>query len=388
MHNYTARIIIRKDIPRQDGTCLLSLQCFINKKRVVIALNQHVFPEQLHSSKQGAFIRPAKGQTKKAVHDLNIELANALAKASDIFTEHRLSNRILSPEIFKQKFTKATLRNDFYDFWEEEVKKMKEYCAPATIDIYGFALDKLKKFRNTATFADLDNQFIDDFNRFLFRQKLSQNTVSKYHIRLKKMINLALRYNIMHENPYRDFRLKFQRTNRTYLTMTEQFRLLQLYDRKDLLPHLQNILARFLFSCFTSLRYSDNVQITADNISENTLIIGQSRKTRNVLRIPLSAPGKRFLSEIIDKNIPALSLQRMNSELKIISEAAKVQKILTTHVGRHTYATTYLKLGGRVEVLQKILDHSKLETTMVYVHITEADKQESVEMFNVFMRAV
>ena len=387
MHKYTSKITVRKDT-RADGRALLYLQCFINGKIIRIPLNQYIYPEQLISNKQGAFIKSAAGFNKKSVNDLNLELANALAKASDIFTEHRLGDKALTPEMFQRKYTNASLKNDFVAFWEAEKEKMKDTHAPATIDMYGFALDKLTSFRAHITFADLDSQFLDDFNRFLFRQKLSQNTVSKYHIRVKKMINLAIRYNIMTENPYKYFRLKFNRTGRTYLDLTEQNKLLDLYQKKELLPYLQNLLARFLFSCFSSLRWSDNIVVTDENIWDTTLVISASRKTKNVLRIPLTAPGEKFLRDIINKDIPVIQLHHANVGLKTISEAAGIKKTITTHVGRHTYATTFLKLGGKVQVLQKIMDHSKIETTMVYVHIIEEDKQESAEMFNVFMKRI
>jgi len=390
MHSYHAKIVIRKDL-RKDGKGLIYLQAFINGTKCIEGLNIYVRPELFTSANQRVFVQPDllmdKRQAKKEANDLNLECNKALAKANELFTRARLSDMVLTPKQFKEDFSNSALNFDFYKFWQEQSDKLKESRAAATIEVYEASLDKLKAFQPSVKFADLTVQFIDDFDKHLRKQGLSQNTVMKHHIRLKTFINLAIRYNIRIDNPYKHFRIRNIRSERVYLTMAEQITLIDKYKENSLLPHLNAILARFLFSCFTSLRWSDNRVITEDNIVGDSLVIARSRKTQNVLRIPLTAPGEWLLRDIIKKNIPALSLGRMNRELKTIAAACEMKKQLTTHVGRHTYATTYLKLGGKVEILQKILDHAKIETTMVYVHITEIDKAESGKMFNVFMRA-
>ena len=74
------------------------------------------------------------------------------------------------------------------------------------------------------------------------------------------------------------------------------------------------------------------------------------------------------------KIFKCISNQKTNEYLKIISMVLNIKKNITCHVGRHTYATLFLSLGGKVEFLSKILGHNDLATTMIYVHIIDKDK--------------
>ena len=61
-----------------------------------------------------------------------------------------------------------------------------------------------------------------------------------------------------------------------------------------------------------------------------------------------------------------------------------IDKNVSTHTARHTFATQYLEHGGRVEILQKILGHSTISQTMEYVHLIDASVRKSMELMNVF----
>ena len=67
-----------------------------------------------------------------------------------------------------------------------------------------------------------------------------------------------------------------------------------------------------------------------------------------------------------------------NRQLKLISEQLELNKKLTYHVSRHTFATNYLRAGGRVEHLMDALGHSNISITMRYVHIVNAEKADAM----------
>lgn len=68
----------------------------------------------------------------------------------------------------------------------------------------------------------------------------------------------------------------------------------------------------------------------------------------------------------------------VNIQLKEIAEVAEINKPITSHVGRHSFATLFLLKGGDVQTLMKILGHSKIDTTMVYVHIVDQEKKKQM----------
>jgi integrase len=129
------------------------------------------------------------------------------------------------------------------------------------------------------------------------------------------------------------------------------------------------ILQRFLFSCFTGLRFSDNANLTTENIIEDYVAF-TAEKTGKFQRIKLNESAKSFLD---GKNVlnEKFTNEYTNRELKHIAKLVGITKKVTFHVSRHTFATNFLICGGRIEHLQKILGHSKIEETMIYVHIVE-----------------
>ncbi|MEE4247369.1 MAG: tyrosine-type recombinase/integrase, partial [Kangiellaceae bacterium] len=101
-----------------------------------------------------------------------------------------------------------------------------------------------------------------------------------------------------------------------------------------------------------------------------------------VIEIPLTAMARKFIATGGDHLAERLSEQKTNEYLKEIAIHAEIHQPLTFHAARHTFATIYLELGGTVEVLQQILGHGKLATTMVYVHIARARKEQEMGNFD------
>jgi site-specific recombinase XerD len=70
--------------------------------------------------------------------------------------------------------------------------------------------------------------------------------------------------------------------------------------------------------------------------------------------------------------------QHINDELKKIMKILKIQKNVTFHVARHTFATSFLRAGGNVEKLQLLLGHSDIKQTMIYAHIVQSDANSEI----------
>lgn len=129
--------------------------------------------------------------------------------------------------------------------------------------------------------------------------------------------------------------------------------------------------------CVSSLRISDPRVFTEDNIVGDTLAF-QPIKTRNsrmILKNKLSAFTMKLIKDAKGTHsehiFKVITDQKVNEYLKQIAHYAGIRKAITTKVGQHTFATLFLEAGGKVEVLQQIMGHSKIETTMTYVHLTK-----------------
>ena len=180
----------------------------------------------------------------------------------------------------------------------------------------------------------------------------------------------------------------------------------------ELVEHLSNIRDSFLFGCYTGLRYSDLKTLVADNIKEvnGTHIISITpqktnsfyKKTQKKVSIALIPEAVRIIEKYSESHVnalPVISNQKMNQYLKDIGKRAGIDemveiykyvdnrpvsefvekyKLITCHVARHTFATQSISRGVPAEVIQKILGHSDIKTTMIYAKIVEEYKHKSL----------
>lgn len=189
----------------------------------------------------------------------------------------------------------------------------------------------------------------------------------------------------MDRSPFEDFKMKTQKTERTFLTRGEVRKLEELFDKEILSRSHQNTLQCFLFCCFCGgVRVSDVKALNQHNI-RGAMLVFSPQKTREtsaeLVRIPLTPRAKKYINKK-GALVPATSDQVMNRHLKTISEAAGIDKKITFHVSRHTFATLFLKAGGKVEVLMGLMGHQSLKTTMKYIHVTEESKVDQMNLLS------
>jgi integrase len=137
----------------------------------------------------------------------------------------------------------------------------------------------------------------------------------------------------------------------------------------------------FVFSCFTGLAYIDVKNLTEKDIKisfDEKLWIMKKRQKTNVLSkiLLLDIPKKilkKYKGKLQDgKLLPVLTNQKMNSYLKEIADLCRIEKNLTFHLARHTFATTItLTKGVPIETVSKMLGHTSIKTTQIYARITD-----------------
>jgi site-specific recombinase XerD len=179
---------------------------------------------------------------------------------------------------------------------------------------------------------------------------------------------------------------------RVWLTAEEVKRLRSL-NIEELADTQQRALLVFLVQCFTGLRVSDAQALKADNVQDRVLVVvpkktatTTGRETRIAISQALDqvlelAAGWSERERMVGRDVrllPAITEQQINRQLKRLAKMAGIKKHITTHVGRHTFATLFLDRGGSIEVLRELLGHRSLTTTLVYTHITQRRAQDQV----------
>ncbi|GAA4925116.1 site-specific integrase [Mucilaginibacter defluvii] len=243
--------------------------------------------------------------------------------------------------------------------------------------------------------CDLNYKFIADFELFLYNHKpkdhqkpMDTNGVLKHLIRLKKMVNLAVNLNWLPANPFVGFKMSRKKVDKEFLNEWE----LNAIETKEFdIERLNIVKDIFIFSCYTGLAYVDMVNLKPENI-----VVGSNgerwiKTFRQKTLVPVNTPILPKAMQIIERyrnNIraeangtifPIISNQKLNSYLKEIADHAGIQKNLTFHVARHTFATTItLSNGVPIETVSKMLGHTKLATTQIYARVL--DKKISEDM--------
>lgn len=241
---------------------------------------------------------------------------------------------------------------------------------------------------------DLNYRFITDFEKYIRtfepkkkRKTCSNNGAMKHLERLMKMINLALKMEWLEKDPFRNFKLKFEKNERAYLTERE----LDLIEETTFTANgLERVKDVFLFSCYTGLSYIDLKELRSDQLvlglDGHQWIHTKRAKTNEAVKIPLLPKANEIIEKyksdanLSDKLLPVYSNQKINKYLKIITKSCGIRKNITFHVARHTFATTVtLSNGVPIETVSKLLGHTQLRTTQIYARVLQKKVGEDMQ---------
>jgi site-specific recombinase XerD len=191
------------------------------------------------------------------------------------------------------------------------------------------------------------------------------------------------------KNPFANYKSKVKEVERTYLTEEEIQEIIDKDFGTDRLSVVRDI---FLFSCFTGLAYIDVKNLTKSHISigidGEKWIYTHRQKTESASKIPILPVTQMIIDKYANhpqaanqnKLLPILSNQKMNAYLKEIAAVCGINKELTFHIARHTFATTVtLTNGVPIESVSKMLGHKNLRTTQHYAKVLDKKVGEDMK---------
>jgi site-specific recombinase XerD len=228
---------------------------------------------------------------------------------------------------------------------------------------------------------NVDHKFISGLEYYLkTERKCSHNSAIKYITNFKKIIRIAFANEWIKRDPFVNWKGTLKIVDREFLTQEEIQVMLEKEINNDRLDLVKDI---FIFCCYTGLAYAD-----VKKLSENDIVIGidgnrwiKTNRTKTKIKssIPILPTAEAILEkysshpDVSNKRIlPVLSNQKMNAYLKEIADLCGIQKNLTFHLARHTFATTVtLSNGVPIESVSKMLGHKNLQTTQHYAKILD-----------------
>jgi site-specific recombinase XerD len=253
-----------------------------------------------------------------------------------------------------------------------------------TLRRYSSSLNSLKRFLNgnDIKLSSLEYKFVSDYYFYLLTtEKLQPNSAFKNIKALNKVIHVCMLNNWLTTNPFRNFHCRYKNPIRSYLTENE---INTLYQYKFPTNRLTQVRDAFIFQVYTGLSYVDILNLTQDNIEIGVdvkqWIVIYRKKTGTRSAIPILPTAKEILIKY-DYTIPVCSNQKMNEYLKEIGKLCNISKKLTTHIGRHTFATTIcLGHGIPIETVSRLLGHTDIKTTQIYAKVTDTKVADDMRL--------
>ena len=231
-------------------------------------------------------------------------------------------------------------------------------------------LRKIEDFKKIDRFSDLTILNIVLFDDYLRKTLNHQPTIHGYHKRLKTYIKDAIQRGYVKDDPYLLFKVqRGSSTIRRYLTH-EELNIIENTIIAD--SSISKVRDLFVFQCYTGMSYSDLIKFNWNEcfIEDGDYYIRYIRFKTGVEYFLMILPPAMDIIKKFNNKLPVISNQQYNLRLKVVGKMCGIEKSLTTHVARHTFATTItLSNGVPISIVSKMLGHTKISTTEQYAKI-------------------
>ena len=385
--NYRVLYLIDKIKINHQGKCPLRCRITYLKERKIFSTGLFVKPKDWDNKQQ-----KAKSITAESKF-INTEISLIKNKLNQAFLYLQVQGLEFDVnDIYRQYKGESTQKQvgivEFYTLYMQRLEKMigKDF-KKSTWGKFNEILPALKDYicfqykKRDIKLVDLDYNFIENFDYYMkVEKKNSQITINKKIQRLKKVVKLARKQKLIDFNPFEEHKVKQAKTQILFLTKDE---LEKLKNWKPKSETIEKVLDCYIFCCYTGLGYREMFSLKKSDLKTDdegvVWIYKQREKTERCFSIPLIFTEPVGILEKYETEedflLPRVSNQYFNRILKEIADLLEINKKLTHHTARKTFATTVLLNNNiPIETVSKLLGHSKITTTLSYYAEVMPDK--------------
>jgi len=381
-----------------NGTVPVYLRVTVDGERIEISSKRYVNPDKWNANGQklsgtGEEVRSLNNYLKTLEHQV-YEIHRHLIEKKLPLTAVNLKNALLK----KDDVERCKMLIPIFKEHNRQVTALigTEY-AKGTADRYETSLKHTQAFLKWKYKVDdiniegINHEFIMSYDFYLrSERKCANNSTVKYMKNFKKIVLMCIDNGWLDKDPFIKYKPKVKIVARDYLTK-EELETMALKTYSSL--RIEQVKDIFIFCCYTGLAYIDVKQLKRSEIIKG--IDGQQwifttrQKTDTASRIPLLTQALQIIQKYEhhpecadqDKVLPVLSNQKMNSYLKEIADVCGINKELTFHIARHTFATSVtLANGVSIESVSKMLGHKNMRTTQHYAKILDSKVSEDMQL--------
>ncbi len=362
----------RKNVATKNKKGLVQIEVTSEGKRKWIGTSVKLYADQWNEKKK----------VVNSVHSiqLNAMLDGMMGKLNDFILDLFRNGKQFDFEKLNAFLDKSNHSDSFIEFVRTRIEDRAD-IEESTRKQHRTLLQSLEKFGKINYMDDLTKANITLYDEFLHQQGISQPTIYNYHKRLKRYLHEAMKFGMLDTDPYTGLhfeRGKFEK--RKYLTDEE---LEMIRSCKINMPSIDRVRDLFLFQCYTGLAYVDFEKFDFERDVEERygkyIIADRRKKTNEDYKIVLLTPAIDILKKY-DYKLPVISNQQYNIMLKVVAQFAGIDKNITTHMGRHTFAVFALNNGVPIEIVAKMLGHTNIRTTQIYAKVLDSEVEKGFEL--------
>jgi integrase len=393
---FTVSFFVKRTKKLKDGTSPIFVRITVNGERAEFGIQESIELEEWDAYQANRKRNTTSSRYLKALFD---------------HIKFKLRQKKMYLEEENKVVTATSLKNEYLGIEEDNrtilqvIQEHNERCknligidyAEGTYERYNTLYVHVKNFINREykkedlRLSALKPSFIRDFEYYLKTPhplgrskdkwvKCGHNSATKYLKNLKKITRICLVNGWLKQDPFRGKRFHLKEVDMDYLTANE---LNTLINKKMTVERLELVKDVYVFCCFTGLAFIDVKNLSNSDLQQkgNQLWIHAKRKkTGNWFDVPVLPPARKLIEKYKShpkcqaKNLvfPVLTNQKMNAYLKEIADVCGIQKNLSTHTARHTFATTVTLTNQiSIEVVSKMLGHSSINMTKKYARVVD-----------------
>ena len=394
--SFSLLFYVSKTKVQKNGEAPLLLKINVNGRRLVLNLKRSVNPNDWDSTKG-----KVSGRSDQA-RVVNEYIEAVRFKFRQKYNELLQLNDEVTPEMIRDAImgVNGGAIRTIIPVWEDHLEGMRKLIGKettkATCQKYSAALNHIKRFIKShyrvsdISVKSIDPEFISNFTLYLKTTgNCSHNTAAKFLQTFKRIFNICLRNGWAVKDPFVGVNMKPKIVDRPYLTEEELHRLAAFETDIDRIAKVRDF---FIFSCYTGLAYIDLKNLKRQQIETGTSETGYWIRTkRQKTGVRASVPLLLLPYQIIKKYnkleslrstdpvLPIPSNQKMNAYLKELADFCGINKPLSFHIARHTFATTVTLMNGvPIESVSKMLGHTNLRSTQHYAKVVDKKVEEDM----------
>ena len=397
----TIKMLLKKNKQKANGEYPLYMRITEKGKPKYISVGISLLEKQWDEHKE--LVKSHSSKTR-----FNAKISQLLSNARNTSIDQELKGKTVTSSTIKNSIIGKS-PSSLSQYFEKYLVELESKEKIGTLDKAGAVYRKFKKYNRDANidFIQMNYDFIERYESYL-RIELG-NSTNTIHSNLKifrMLFNRAEKQGIIDhdQNPFHQYVLKTEKTTKEYLSKVELSSLVKLVIPKgSRLDHCRNI---FIFASYAGgIRVSDILQFKWKNFNETHISITMQKTTEQIsVKLPNKAleiielyrevetVSEHYIFPFLRNEHPytAIELYKaiksktalVNKGLKEIARRANIEKRVSFHTSRHTYATLALSLGMPIEYVSKLMGHSNIKVTQQYAKLINKDLDDAMDVFN------